>query len=238
MPRSAAKSGISSSSRAASPCWRSSARPCPPGIAAMTFRCCGPSTPSTASCCSGCSTSWTCSRRPQDRSLLDALAVVSSLRHARRDEVGPPSGSDTKLAQAVQRYLFTVFGYGCNLGPGQTARHAPEVATAQALRRINAQHVTGAKLEAAMVDVVDHYARPCRTIILALRSHDSVPPPGYTVPTGVSGDPTAPGSRRGGAVSRKRVRPCAFSQAFSSPKCHNSPRCRPSLNRHSSWSGS
>src|SRR3954451_4016173 len=30
---------------------------------------------------------------------------------------GPPSGSDPKLAQAVQRYLFTVFGYGCNLGP-------------------------------------------------------------------------------------------------------------------------
>jgi len=24
----------------------------------------------------------------------------------------------------VQRYLFTVFGYGCYLGPVQTARHA------------------------------------------------------------------------------------------------------------------
>ena len=33
------------------------------------------------------------------------------------------------------------------------------MATAQALRRINAQHVTGAKLEAAMVDVIDQYAR-------------------------------------------------------------------------------
>ena len=71
----------------------------------------------------------------------------------------PPSGSDPKLAQAVQRYLFTVFGYGCNLGPNQTARHAPEIATAQALRRINAQHINADKLEAAMVDVIDQYVR-------------------------------------------------------------------------------
>src|SRR3981189_3350663 len=62
---------------------------------------------------------------------------------------GPPSGSDPKLAQAVQRYLLTVFGYGCNLGPGQTARHAPEIASAQALRRIKAQHINVAQLEAA-----------------------------------------------------------------------------------------
>src|SRR5271165_3777449 len=64
-----------------------------------------------------------------------------------------------KLAQAVQRYLFTVFGYGCNLGPNQTARHAPEIAAAQTLRRINAQHINAAKLEAAMVDVIDQYVR-------------------------------------------------------------------------------
>ena len=52
-----------------------------------------------------------------------------------------------------------MFGYGCNLGPGQTARHAPEVASAQALRQINAQHINAGKLEAAMVDVIDQYAR-------------------------------------------------------------------------------
>src|SRR5947209_2509859 len=72
---------------------------------------------------------------------------------------GPPSGSDPKLARAKQRYLLTVFGYGCNLGPYQTARHAPEVASAQALRRTNAQHVTGAKLEAGMADLIGQYAR-------------------------------------------------------------------------------
>ena len=71
----------------------------------------------------------------------------------------PPSGSDPKLAQAIRRYLFTVFGYGCNLGPNQTARHAPEIAAAHALRRINAQHITADKLEAAMVDVIGQYVR-------------------------------------------------------------------------------
>ena len=52
-----------------------------------------------------------------------------------------------------------MFGYGCNLGPNQTARHAPEIATAQALRRINSQHINAEKLEAAMVDVIGEYVR-------------------------------------------------------------------------------
>jgi TnpA family transposase len=40
-----------------------------------------------------------------------------------------------------------VFGYGCNLGPNQTARHASNIATAPALRRINAPHINVDKLE-------------------------------------------------------------------------------------------
>ena len=96
--------------------------------------------------------------RMPERHLLDILKHAEHWARYTR-HFGPPSGSDPKLAQAVQRYLFTVFGYGCNLGPNQTARHAPEIATAQALRRINAQHINADKLEAAMVDVIDQYAR-------------------------------------------------------------------------------
>ena len=96
--------------------------------------------------------------RMPERHLLDILKHAEHWARYTR-HFGPPSGSDPKLAQAVQRYLFTVFGYGCNLGPSQTARHAPEIATAQALRRINAQHINADKLEAAMVDVIDQYAR-------------------------------------------------------------------------------
>lgn len=63
-----------------------------------------------------------------------------------------------KITRAVQRYLFTVFGYGCNLGPSQTARHAPHIASSQTLRRLNAQHINAAKLEAAMTDIINIYA--------------------------------------------------------------------------------
>ena len=96
--------------------------------------------------------------RMKERHLLDILKHTEHWAGYTR-HFGPPSGADPKLPNAIQRYLFTVFGYGCNLGPSQTARHAPEIATAQVLRRINAQHVNAEKLEAAMVDVINQYVR-------------------------------------------------------------------------------
>jgi TnpA family transposase len=96
--------------------------------------------------------------RMPERHLLDILKNAEHWAGFTR-HFGPPSGADPKLANAVQRYLFTVFGYGCNLGPNQTARHAPEIASVHVLRRINAQHVNAKKLEASMVDVINQYAR-------------------------------------------------------------------------------
>ena len=49
-------------------------------------------------------------------------------------------------------------------------------------------------------------------------------PQRYTVATGVAGEPTAPGSRSGGAVSRNRLRPLARSQSANSVRYHISPR--------------
>jgi hypothetical protein len=46
----------------------------------------------------------------------------------------------------------------------------------------------------------------------------------YTVAMALAGEPTAPGRRNGGAVSRKRERPCARSQSASSDKYQISPR--------------
>ena len=46
----------------------------------------------------------------------------------------------------------------------------------------------------------------------------------HTVATGVAGEPTAPGSLSGGAVSRKRLRLCARSQFASSVRYQISPR--------------
>jgi len=95
--------------------------------------------------------------RMPERHLLDILKHVHHWAGYTR-HFGPPSGSDSKLADATKRYLFTVFGYGCNLGASQTAQHVADV-NRFAIRRINAQHITTAKLEAAMNDVIAEYVR-------------------------------------------------------------------------------
>ncbi len=96
--------------------------------------------------------------RLPERHLLDILHHVHRWTPFTR-HFGPPSGADPKLKNPAGRYLMTIFGYGCNLGPTQTARHIREVSTARALSRINAQHITTPKLDAALHDVIDEYAR-------------------------------------------------------------------------------
>ena len=52
-----------------------------------------------------------------------------------------------------------MFGYGCNLGANQTARHAPGEINPQSLRRTNAQHINAAKLEKALDEIINEYSR-------------------------------------------------------------------------------
>ena len=96
--------------------------------------------------------------RMPERHLLDILKHVQYWSNYSR-HFGPPSGADTKIPDPTSRYLFTVFGYGCNLGASQTARHAPDSIHRQALRRINSKHINASKLEAALNDVIGEYAR-------------------------------------------------------------------------------
>jgi len=88
--------------------------------------------------------------------------VLKDTRHwtGYTSRFGPPSGSASKGPHSAAHHLFTVFGYGCNLGPAQTAQHSrgPGV-TLRNLKRINDQHVTTAKLESALEDVIEEYAR-------------------------------------------------------------------------------
>jgi TnpA family transposase len=96
--------------------------------------------------------------RMPERHLLDIIKYGACWTRYTR-HFGPPSGTDAKLARPEQRYILTVFGYGCNLGPSQTARHAPGIAAVETLRRINAQHIDTPKLEAATTDLINAYAR-------------------------------------------------------------------------------
>jgi TnpA family transposase len=95
--------------------------------------------------------------RMPERHLLDILKHTHHWAGYTR-HFGPPSGSDPKLADATKRYLFTIFGYGCNLGANQTAQHAAADINRFAMRRINAQHITTPKLEAAINDIITEYA--------------------------------------------------------------------------------
>jgi TnpA family transposase len=93
-----------------------------------------------------------------ERHLLDILHNVHHWIGYTR-HFGPPSGSDPKLKDAIPRYLITIFGYGCNLGAAQTARHASRLASERVLGRLNAQHITNEKLDTAIQDIINEYAR-------------------------------------------------------------------------------
>ena len=97
-------------------------------------------------------------QRLPERHLLDILKHVHYWAGYTR-HFGPISGSDPKLSDATRRYLLAVFGYGCNLGVNQTERHARAYINRHTLRRINAQHVSSAKLEAARQDIISEYLR-------------------------------------------------------------------------------
>ena len=96
--------------------------------------------------------------RLPERHLLDILKDVQHWVGYTR-HFGPPSGADPKLSDPVLRYIFTVFGYACQLGASQTARHANGPISRQVLRRLNEQHITASKLEASLRDVIAAYTR-------------------------------------------------------------------------------
>lgn len=96
--------------------------------------------------------------RMPERNLLDILSDVQFhtgwMRH-----FGPLSGSDSKIDHPIERYLLTLFTYGCNLGPAQAARHMRGIVSARTLSYVNHRHVNAKKLDAALVDLLDDYHR-------------------------------------------------------------------------------
>jgi TnpA family transposase len=71
---------------------------------------------------------------------------------------GPLSGHDTKLANPVERYLTTVFCYGCSLGPSQTARALGYLDRRQ-IAWPHQHHITADTLDEAIRWVINAYNR-------------------------------------------------------------------------------
>lgn len=96
--------------------------------------------------------------RMPERNLIDILSNVQFHTNWMR-HFGPLSGSDPKLKNPLERYLLTLFTYGCNLGPSQAARHMRGIISAHMLSFVNHRHINLKKLDAALVDLLDNYHR-------------------------------------------------------------------------------
>lgn len=96
--------------------------------------------------------------RMPERHLLDILKHVHYWVNYTA-HFGPPAGTEPKLADAVSRYLMTLFAYGCNMGPAQLARHTRGLVSLRTLKRLNDQHINTTKLETATRAIINEYAR-------------------------------------------------------------------------------
>jgi TnpA family transposase len=93
-----------------------------------------------------------------ERSILDILCNVEHWLNWTR-HFGPVSGSEPKFKHPAERYIFTTFGYGCNLGPNQTARHSIRAVTSHMISYTNRRHISTSKIEAAIRDIINAFNR-------------------------------------------------------------------------------
>jgi Tn3 transposase DDE domain len=89
--------------------------------------------------------------------ILDALVDTEHWLNWTR-YFGPLSGFDAKVKRPRERYVLTVFCYGSNLGPVQTARSVSGTDRFK-LAFVNQRHVTEASLNDAITTVVNAYAQ-------------------------------------------------------------------------------
>ncbi len=100
----------------------------------------------------------TLEQKMPERELIDILYNVHDWTNWSR-HWGPRTGFESQLSDELLAYILATFGYGCNLGPWQTARHTRQVISADMLAYVNQQHVTVEKLDAAVGDLVNLFAR-------------------------------------------------------------------------------
>jgi len=92
-----------------------------------------------------------------EASILDVLTEVEKWLDLHR-LFGPLSGFETKVDDPRKRFITTLFCYGCNLGPTQTARSVKSLSRKQ-VAWLNLKHVTEQKLDKAIFKVINAYTR-------------------------------------------------------------------------------
>uniref|UniRef100_UPI003BEF24A6 Tn3 family transposase n=1 Tax=Burkholderia arboris TaxID=488730 RepID=UPI003BEF24A6 len=88
-------------------------------------------------------------------SILDLLTETEQWLNLHK-LFGPLSGFDPKIDDPRKRFISTLFCYGCNLGPSQTARSVKGISRKQ-VAWLNLKHITEDRLDKAIVKVVNAY---------------------------------------------------------------------------------
>lgn len=94
-------------------------------------------------------------RLPQ-RDLLDILTRTAYQTGWTR-HLGPASGSDPKIKEALGRYVLMVFTYGTLLGPAQVAAHMRGKVSAAEIAMTANKHSTSDKISKASTDVINEF---------------------------------------------------------------------------------
>jgi TnpA family transposase len=90
-------------------------------------------------------------------SILDVLTETERWLDLHK-QFGPLSGFESKVDDPRKRFLTTLFCYGCNLGPTQTALSVKGLSRKQ-VAWLNLHHVTEERLDKAIFKVVNAYNR-------------------------------------------------------------------------------
>ncbi len=91
-----------------------------------------------------------------DRHILDILAYADYYTNFTR-HFSPPSGSDSKLANAEAMYRLAIFCFGSELGPAQTAKHTSTRVSPHSLSYLFRRHFNSHKLDLASADLINLY---------------------------------------------------------------------------------
>lgn len=92
-----------------------------------------------------------------EASILDVLTETEQWLDLHKF-FGPLSGFEAKIDDPRKRFITTLFCYGCNLGPVQTARSVKGLSRRQ-VAWLNLKHVTEQRLDKAIVKVINAYNR-------------------------------------------------------------------------------
>ena len=93
--------------------------------------------------------------RMQELSILDIM-VEAEAWLGLHNGFGPVSGFESKIDNPSKRFIATLFCYGCNLSPVQTARSVKDISRKQ-IAWLNLHHITEARLEQATEKVINAY---------------------------------------------------------------------------------